>query len=505
MTSKAARLSTLPLFRPAVRTAFALLLAGAVPLGSASAQTVMAAAPSGAGPAAAPVLPAAPVIGANVTSFTLANGLQVVVVPDSRAPVVTHMIWYKVGSADEPKGKSGIAHYLEHLMFKGTKDNPAGAFSKTVSAIGGQENAFTSSDYTGYFQRVAKEHLPTMMRLEADRMANLKLVAETAKPELQVVLEERSQRTDNDPSAQLGEALEAALYQSSPYGIPVIGWRHEIEKLTVQDAMAFYDVWYTPNNAVLVVAGDVEPAAIRTLAEETYGKVPRRAEPGERVRPTEPPAIARRTVTLADERVTQPSLRIAWVTPSYRTAEKGEAEAIDLLAELIGSGPTSRLYRELVVGKGLASSAGGYYQSTGWDDTKLMVYATPRDGVTLEALETAVFDVLERIVRDGVDEAELVRAKRKIVASAIHAQDSQASLARIFGTALTTGSTVQDVQTWPSRIYAVTADDVRKVAARYLREEASVTGYLKTAPATGNKPAARAQWPVGGPGAGVIR
>lgn len=478
----------------------ALLLSAA--LSPVSAQTaVPVAAQAGTASAGIADLPPAPVIGGNIATFTLANGMQVVVIPDGRAPVVTHMVWYKVGSADEPPGKSGIAHYLEHLMFKGTKDNPAGAFSKIVSSIGGQENAFTSNDYTGYFQRVAKEHLPRMMALEADRMANLRLVEATAKPELQVVLEERSQRTDNDPSAQLGEALDAALYRSSPYRIPVIGWRHEIERLTVKDAMAFYDLWYTPNNAVLVVAGDVDPAEIRRMAEETYGKVQRRAEPGERVRPTEPPQLAARTVTLADERVSQPGLRKVWAVPSYRTAEKGEAEALDVLAEIIGGGSTSRMYRELVVGKGLAASAGGWYQSTSWDDTKLSLYATPRDDVTLEQLDVAIGEIVASIARDGVGEAELVRAKRKIVANAILAQDNQASLARIFGTALVTGSTVEDVQKWPSRVYAVSADDVRKAAQTWLVDQAGVTGRLLPAPATGKKPSARAAWPVGGPAA----
>jgi zinc protease len=285
----------------------------------------------------------------------------------------------------------------------------------------------------------------------------------------------------------------------------VIGWRHEIEKLTAKDAIDFYNVWYTPNNAILVVAGDVQPAEIRKLAEETYGKVARRAEPGERVRPTEPPALAARTLTLADERVTQPSLRTGWVVPSYRTAEPGEAEALDVLAEIIGAGSTSRLYRTLVIEKGIASSAGGYYQSTSWDDTKILFYATPRDGVSLDALKTALDEVLADVVKNGVNEAELTRAKRKIVANAIHAQDSQASLARIFGTALTTGSTVEDVQKWPSRVYAVTAADVQKAAQTYLVREASTTGYLVSAPPSGKKPSARVQWPVGGPGAGAIR
>lgn len=502
-----------PLSRPALRlrtlletALLASALLGAVLAGPAGAQAqVQAAAQTATAPAPGLDPATAPVIGGNVTTATLANGLQVVVIPDARAPVVTHMIWYKVGSADEPPGKSGIAHYLEHLMFKGTKTNPAGAFSKRVSTIGGQENAFTSSDYTAYFQRVAKEHLSEMMRLEADRMGNLVLAEETAKPELQVVLEERSQRTDNDPSAILGEAFEATLYQASPYRIPVIGWRHEIEKLTYKDALAFYDLWYTPNNAVLVVAGDVQPAEVVKLAEETYGKVARRAEPGSRQRPTEPPVFAARAVTLADERVTQPSFRQAWVVPSYNTAEKGEAEALDVLAEIIGSGPTSRLYRSLVIEKGLASSAGGYYQSTAHDDTKMMFYATPRDGVSLDQVKAAIDAVVAEVAEKGVGADELTRAKRKIVASAIHAQDSQSSLARIFGSALTTGSTVEDVQTWPGRIYAVTAEAVKKAAEAHLDKDKAVAGYLVPAPSTGKKPAARAQWPVAGPGAGAIR
>jgi zinc protease len=487
-------------------------LAAAPGYAQATPQAVPTAAPApGAAPAPAVVgaplaLPPAPVIGKDVTSFLLSNGLQVLVIPDRRAPVVTHMIWYKVGQADEPPMKSGIAHYLEHLMFKGTKNYPQGYFSKTVSQIGGQENAFTSSDYTAYFQRVAKQHLPLMMKLEADRMENLILDDATARPELQVVLEERSMRTDGEPGSRLGEAMDAVMFWASPYRIPVIGWRHEIEQLTYKDAIAFYDRYYTPNNAILVVAGDVDASEVRTLAEETYGKVPRRADPGQRLRPTEPEILASRTVTLADERVTQPSLRQGYVVPSYRTAEKGEAEALDVLAELIGSGPTSRLYRELVLDKGSASSVGGYYQSTAFDDTKLMFYATPSENVSLPDMKAAIETVLAAVAKDGVTEAELVRAKRKIVATAIHAQDSQSSLARIFGSALTTGSTVEDVQTWPARIYAVTADQVKAAAAKYLTPDRATTAYLVTAPPSGKKPTAKAPpFPTAGGAGGLIR
>ena len=271
------------------------------------------------------------------------------------------MVWYKVGSADEQPGKSGIAHFLEHLMFKGTTLHPAGDFSARVSEIGGNENAFTTTDYTVFHQNVAKEQLGLMMAYEADRMANLVLTDEAVLPERQVILEERRSRTDNDPGAQLGEAVSAALYENSHYGIPVIGWEHEMAQLDRADAVAFYNRYYTPNNAVLVVAGDVTADEVKSLAEATYGKLPRRAEPPPRVRAREPEPLAARTVTLSDARVTQPSLRRSYLVPSYGTAVGNEAEALDVLSEIFGGGTTSLLYRQLVIEKGVATSAGAGY------------------------------------------------------------------------------------------------------------------------------------------------
>ena len=440
--------------------------------------------------AAAEIAPAA-------ESFTLDNGLQVVVIPDRRAPVVTHMVWYKVGSADEQPGKSGIAHFLEHLMFKGTKTHPEGTFSKAVADVGGEENAFTSNDYTAYFQRIAKEQLPLVMGFEADRMANLVLTDEQVLPERQVVLEERSSRTDSEPSAQLGEAFDAALWVNHPYGVPVIGWRSEIEQLNRDDAIAFYDRYYTPNNAVLVVAGDVEAAEVRTLAEETYGKVARRAEPGPRVRPTVQTLPAQRVVTLSDERVAQASTRLGWTAPSYATGEPGEAEALEVLAEVLGSGSTSRLYRELVRDDGPAVSAGAYYNGSNLDDGEVTLYAVPRDGQTVEAMEARLLAVLADVAENGVTDEELARAKRTIVADAVYAQDSQSTLARIFGTALTTGGTVEDAKTWPSRIEAVKADAVTAAAQRLDPDRAVIGRLLPQAAATateggGDAPAAPA-------------
>lgn len=417
-----------------------------------------------------------------VTEFTLENGLDVIVIPDRRTPVVTHMVWYRVGSADEVPGKSGLAHFLEHLMFKGTEKNPAGRFSKVVATIGGQENAFTSQDYTAYYQRVAKKNLESVMSFEADRMTGLHLTDDVVLPERDVVLEERRTRTDNDPAAQLGEALTAALYVNHPYGRPIIGWMHEIRELNRQSALDFYKKYYTPNNAILVLAGDIDADEARALAEKTYGKVPRRTEIAPRVRPVEPEPRAHRRITLADARVHQPSVSRYYLVPSYRTAKDGEAEALEVLAQILGGGSLSRLYRTLVVEKGIAASAGAWYQGTALDATRFGVYASPRPGVTLEALEAALDETIEQIAANGVDDAELARVKTRIVASAIFARDNQLSLARIYGAALTTGMTADSIIEWPDRIRAVTPEAIKAAARHWLDLRRAVTGHLVKAP-----------------------
>lgn len=413
-----------------------------------------------------------------VTSFVLDNGLQVVVIPDRRAPVVTHMLWYKVGSADEAPGKSGIAHFFEHLMFKGTKNHPAGAFSREVAEIGGQENAFTSYDYTAYFQQVAPDALGTMMAFEADRMTNLILTDDVIGPERDVILEERNSRVESEPRAILGEELDATLYQNHPYRFPVIGWMHEIEQLNRADAIDFYQRYYAPNNAVLIVAGDVEADTVRRLAQETYGAVPRGPALPPRIRPTEPEQNTARTVTMSDPRVSTPSFRKAWVVPSYTTAQDGEAEALDLLSEILGGGPRSRAYEALVVEQGIASSAGAWYQSDALDATSFQIYASPRGGATIEDVEKAMDAEIARVADEGVTEAELAAAKKRYVRSLIFARDSQSGMARIYGSTLTTGGTIEDIEKWPDRIEAVTAEQVRDAARRHLDQSRSVTGYL---------------------------
>jgi zinc protease len=404
--------------------------------------------------------------------------LEIVVIPDHRTPIITHMVWYKVGSADETPGKSGIAHFLEHLMFKGTAKNPIGRFSKAVASIGGQENAFTAADYTGYFQRTSREHLKTLMEFEADRMTGLVLTDAVVRPELNVVLEEQNQRVANNPGARLSEQLEAALYLNHPYGKPVIGWRHEIEKLNREDALAFYRRFYTPNNAVLVVAGDVSAEEVKKLAEATYGKVAPRAKITPRQRPQEPEQRAARHVELADPRVEQPSLQRYYLVPSTTSAKAGESEALDVLAHILGGGTTSRLYNVLVVERGLAVNAGGWYQDAALDATRFGIFGTPKPGVTLPQLEEAIDAVVAEVIANGVAADEVERTKNRLLADTIFAQDNQATLARWYGAALSTGSTVERVTNWPDRIRAVSAEAVREVARAWLDKRRSVTGYL---------------------------
>ncbi len=418
--------------------------------------------------------------GPAVTKAKLDNGLDIVVIEDHRAPVVTHMVWYRNGSADDPLGKSGIAHFLEHLMFKGTKANPQGKFSELIADFGGQENAFTANDYTAYFQRVAKEHLAVCMDYEADRMKNLLLTDEVVGPERDVVLEERRMRTDSDPSDQLNEAVQAALYTHHPYGKPIIGWGHEIESLDRTDALAYYDRFYTPENAILVVAGDVVPAEVIDLAGRIYGPIPRHGEPPRRTRPREPEPRAHRLVTLADPKVEQPSHQRVFLVPSYRTGVPGEAEALEVLAHLLGGGQTSLLFKTLVMDEKIAVAAGAHYQGTAVDDTRFYVFSIPAPGVTLEELDDAIERVITKVAAVGVDPADLARAKARLVAEAIYAQDNQATLARWYGASLATGLDLEDVARWPERIEAVGAEDVRKAAARLDRTH-GVTGFLRPA------------------------
>ena len=425
--------------------------------------------------------------------FKLANGLDVVVIPDHRAPVVTQMVWYKVGAADEPPGSSGIAHFLEHLMFKGTDTIPTGQFSKIVARNGGEDNAFTNHDVTAYFQRVAKDRLPTVMAMEADRMANLRLSEEDVVTERNVILEERRSRVDNDPGSILQEQMMAALYANHPYGIPIIGWEHEIKALDRTDALTYYKRFYAPNNAILIVAGDVEPDEVKLLAENTYGKLKANSELNGRARPKEPEHYAPVKVTLEDPRAGRTTVQKYYLSPSYASAAPGEAEALDLLMRAAASGSVSRIYKRLVIEGKRAANAGGWYSDSGLDSGRLGFYAIAAEGVSAEDLDAAIESVIEELRETGTTEDELDRARASYLAEFVYTSDSQSRMARQYGWRLSTGMTIEDVEDWPERLKRVTVDDVRNVARKYLIDKNSVTGYLLPAPdytgSIGEKPA----------------
>lgn len=424
-----------------------------------------------------------------VSTFFLDNGMQVVAIPDHRAPVVTHMVWYRVGAADEQPGKSGIAHFLEHLMFKGTKNIAPGEFSKIVARNGGQDNAFTSQDYTGYYQRIARDRLELVMEMEADRMRNLALDNKDVLPERDVILEERRMRIDNDPSSRLSEQVNAALYVAHPYGTPVIGWENEMAGLTREDALAFYQKYYAPNNAILVVAGDIEPVKLKTLAIKYYGDLKPSEGIQKRMRPREPRPDAERRVVLKDKDVRLPTMRRSYMTTSYSTDKGGEAEALSVLSEILGEGATSRLYTKLVIEQKVASGAGSYFIGDYMDSGVFMFYGMPNGGKDISEVEKGIDRVIAELLRDGVTDKEVEHAKRILISDNIYARDSQSGMARIFGSALASGQTVEDVLLWPERIEKVTAEQVTAVARKYIRSENSVTGILLRKEETAMEPA----------------
>jgi zinc protease len=416
-------------------------------------------------------------------SFTLDNGMQVVVVTNHRVPVVTHMVWYKVGAMDEPPGKSGLAHYFEHLMFKGTETLKSGEFSATVARNGGRENAFTSQDYTGYFQSVAVDRLPLMMKIEADRMTNLVLNDEIIEPERAVVIEERRSRTDNNPSAMLSEQLNTVLYQNHPYRIPVIGWQEEIENLTRDELISFYRDWYAPNNAILVISGDVTIDDVRPLAEKYYGVIPSRPLP-KRVKWFEPPLKADRRVVLKHERVRQPAWSRRFIAPSQVYGETQHAYALQVLGEILSGGATSRLHRKLVVEQKIAVSAGGWYSGRSRGPGTVGFYISPAPGGDIEKVGLAMASEIDLLIEEGVTAEEVANAVQRLQDSAIYARDSYRTPARILGGALAIGRTVEDVESWPARIGAVTTEAVNRAIAAILKDRKSVTSLLLPKPTT---------------------
>ncbi|MEP1355451.1 MAG: pitrilysin family protein [Tateyamaria sp.] len=413
-----------------------------------------------------------------VATFTLENGMDVVVVEDHRAPVVQHMVWYKAGSADEPVGSSGVAHFLEHLLFKATDTLADGELSSTVAANGGRDNAFTSYDYTAYFQRVAADRLELMMRMESDRMRNIRFTEENVATERRVIIEERNQRTENNPRALFGEQMNAAQYLNHRYGVPIIGWMHEMESLDKEDALGFYNTYYYPNNAILVVSGDVDPEEVKRLAETYYGAIPANPDLPERVRSAEPPQNAERRIIFRDPRVAQEYVSRSYLAPERDPGDQEAAAALTLLAEVLGGGQTSYMTEKLQFEEQKAVWSGAFYRGTSLDDTTFDVVIVPVPGLALEEAEEAMDAVLAQFLIDGVDEEQLDRIKYQLRASQIYQRDNVDGIARRYGAAMSVGLSVEDIQVWPDVLQAVTPEDIMEAARNVFDRDASVTGWL---------------------------
>ena len=414
-----------------------------------------------------------------VTTFQLDNGMDVVVIEDHRAPVVVHMLWYRAGSADEPVGSSGVAHYLEHLLFKATDTVESGEFQRVVAENGGSDNAFTSYDYTGYFQRVAADRLPLMMQYEADRMNNLVLTEDDILTERGVILEERNQRTENSPNALAREQMRAAQFLNHRYGVPIIGWKHEMETLDMDDALTFYELYYSPNNAILVVAGDVDPDEVFALAQDYYGPIPMEPNLPQRFRTQEPPQTAERRLVFEDPRVAQPYLTRSYLAPERDASAQEDAAALTYLADLLGGSPfTSALGIALQFETNTAVYAGAYYDGLNLDDGTFGFTIVPSEGVGLQEAEDAMDAAIASFLEAGIDPERMKALRTQLKAGEIYARDNVGGLARRYGAALTSGLTVQDVQAWPDILQGVTAEDVLAIAEHVLDRNQSVTGWV---------------------------
>lgn len=416
-----------------------------------------------------------------VSSFQLDNGMDVVVIEDTRAPAVVHMVWYRAGSADEQAGVSGVAHFLEHLLFKGTEKLEPGEFSEIVKANGGRDNAFTSFDYTGYFQRIAADRLGLMMEMEADRMKNIQLDREDILTERDVIIEERNQRVENDPAALFREQRMAAQFLNHPYGTPIIGWRHEMVNLDLDDAMAYYEQFYSPNNAVLVVAGDVKADDVLEMTQEHYAPIPKNEALPERVRAAEPPQMAERRITFTDPRVAQPYVMRTYLAPERDPGDQRTAAALTLLAEVLGGSQTSVLAQELQFEEKRSVYAGAFYSGLSLDDTTFGIVNVPTEGVSLEEAEADMDRVVAEFLKNGVDTEQLDRIKFQLRASQVYELDSSNSLARRYGAALTSGLTIEDVHEWPDILQSITPEEIIAAGQEIFDRDNAVTGFLQTA------------------------
>ena len=424
--------------------------------------------------------------------YRLDNGLKLIVQEDHRAPVAVVQIWYKVGASYEQDGATGVSHALEHMMFKRTEHLATGEFSRLVAERGGRENAFTTLDYTAYFQQWSKENVAQSFRLEAERMQHLLLDPKEFATEMKVIAEERRMRTDDDPQALAAEVASTVAWQTSPYRQPVIGWAADIASMQLPDLRAWYERWYTPANATLVVVGDVEPAAVKALADQYFGGLPRREVVPPRPRP-EVEQRGEKRVTIHNEKVQLPHLMLAYKTPTLtqvgasgpdgKPVEAWEIYALDVLAAVLDGGSSARFSRTLVRGRELASQIGAYYQATSRLPNMFSVDATPREGHTLAELEAAIVAELDALKQIPPSEDELARVKTQVVASTVYQQDSMFYQAMLIGTLESVGLPWRLKDDYDVGIRAVTPEQVQAVARRYLSPERLTVAQLLPAEA----------------------
>jgi zinc protease len=421
---------------------------------------------------------------AEVFERTLANGLKVVVKEDHRAPVVVQQIWYKAGSMDESTGTTGVAHVLEHMMFKGTKAVPAGEFSKRIAAAGARENAFTSTDYTAYFQQLHKSQLPLAMKLESDRMQNLNLTAKEFSKEIKVVMEERRMRTDDEPQSLMNEIMMSTIYQEHPYHNPVIGWMSDLQVLTVNDAKVWYNRWYAPNNATLVIAGDVKPGEVFALAQRYYGAIPKHVLPARR-NYTEPQQVGiKRLVVKAPAEL--PQLVMAYHTPTLKNPRQDwKPYALDMLAGVLDGNESARLNKHLVREQQVASAAGASYDSTSRGPSLFTLDATPSTGKTVQDVEAALREEIALLVKDGVSEDELKRVKAQVMAGEVYKRDSVFYQAMQIGQLESIGLGYQAIPVMLEKLQAVTAEQVQQVAKEFLQDDNLTVAVLDPQPLSG--------------------
>ncbi len=424
--------------------------------------------------------------GAPVFETRLDNGLKVLVMEDRRAPTAVQMVWYRVGSVDEVNGTTGVAHALEHMMFKGTPKVGAGEFSKRVAAAGGRDNAFTNRDYTAYFQQIPKERLRDMMALEADRMRHLTLAPAEFAKEIKVVMEERRLRTDDQPTALLSEGLNSVAFQASPYRVPVIGWMDDLEHMTATDLRAFYDRWYVPNNATLVVVGDVDHQQVVRWAKETYGLLKARPLPVRKPQDEPVQAGIRRLTVKAPAEL--PSVLLAWKAPKITgmdakaMANDADSYALDVLAALLDGYDGARLNTRLVKESRIAQDVGVGYDNVGRGPALFMVQATPAPGKTPAEVEAALRAEIARIANEGVKDEELVRARAQMLAAQVYKRDSMFAQAMEMGELETVGLGWRATDLMIERLKAVTAADVARVAKAYFGDDTLTVGVLDPQP-----------------------